>query len=156
MTKIITILAILMIGIIMTSGCTQTEETNPNNDQTPSDNLENNPEEGNNAGLNDDEWCPVGSYVTTASGKMSVLGIEEQSIEGKTMDMCCSESEFTGEGFEMKQKICYDKTEEYSLMWQYTQESGDWYLFSETYPQGDKLCMKMFNPDGSILIEACD
>ena len=47
---------------------------------------------------------------------MTVLGIEEQIINGQTLDMCCSESEFTGEGFEMKQKVCYDKTKDYMLI----------------------------------------
>ncbi|RLI99883.1 MAG: hypothetical protein DRP06_02825 [Candidatus Aenigmatarchaeota archaeon] len=160
--KIITILAILMIGILMTSGCTQTEESNSNNNPTPSGNMEDNPADKPNDNLENnvkpdaDDWCSIGTYVTGSTGKMTVTGIENHKIQGNTMELCCSESEFTGEDFEMKQKVCYTQDEDYSLMWQSTPESNELVLFSESYPQGDKLCVKVFNPDGSILMEACD
>ncbi len=68
------------------------------------------------------------------------------------MDTCCQEVEAA----QQKQKICYgsENQVDYVIIWQIT-EAGKLVESMEGYLKGGKACIKMFDPEGNVLLESC-
>jgi len=110
---------------------------------------------GTSGGGSTSDWCAVGTYVTTPEGSARVTGMEKHTINGKTIDLCCSEIEWVEEGKARKMKTCGSEYDDYVLMFGYSEERGTWVKAMETYPEGDNICTRWFDEEGNVEMESC-
>jgi hypothetical protein len=101
---------------------------------------------GTSGGGSTSDWCAVGTYVTAPEGTMRVTGIEKHTINGKSVNLCCTEIEGSDEEVRtVKMKTCYSEDDDYELMFGYIKERGTWVKTMETYLEGDNICIRIFN-----------
>ena len=100
-------------------------------------------------------WCAVGAYFTTPQGSMKVTGIEKHTINGISVDLCCGVIEMSGEEGTAKLKTCHSEDDGYGLVFHYNEDTGAWIKFMEMYPEGDKMCTRMFDEEGTVTMESC-
>lgn len=95
------------------------------------------------------EWCPVGSFVTTQEGSMKVTGLQDIVIHGTRIKTCCAEAT-TNEG---KSKYCFNEDSSYSVY--YIWKDGEWVKTMELYVSNGQQCMDMYNEEGVRTAHAC-
>ena len=143
------LLAVLVIGLVLVGGCFGGPGIVPGGEPGG--------KSGGEPGGGHSDWCDTGAYITTPQGKAKVTGIEKHTINGKNVDLCCTEVEISGDGGKgkVKFKSCFSKDEDYTVVFQYDEATGKLYKFMETYPEGDKICTRMFDPTGKVMMESC-
>jgi len=106
------------------------------------------------------EWCSVGSYskVSTVEGvsNVKITGFEKFNIEGKELNLCCGEVEVSAAGEEKKEKLCYDENVDYSIVFVYNAEKGEYVKTMVKYIKDGKSCYKMFDENGNFRTEFCE
>ena len=158
MKKLIGVVVILLLSITLLPACGGGGAGGPGGAAPPSGAPDSpGAEPGGEPSGGPSDWCDTGTYVTTPQGKARVTGIEKHTINGKTVALCCTEVEISGDGGEgkVKFKTCYGKGDDYGVVFQYDEATGKMYKFMETCPGGDNKCMRMFNPDGTVLMKSC-
>lgn len=95
------------------------------------------------------DWCPEGTVNPIEKSK--ITGIEKHTINGKTMNLCCKEMSPDGEKV---MKTCISKDAMYFVTFMYD-ETGKRYKSKEIYPEGDKVCSRLFSRDGTVIMERC-
>jgi len=141
------LLGVLIVGIILISGCVQESEEEHATEQ-PTEKPAGEP------GVGSSDWCNerAAAYIVAKSGADAKTGIEKHTINGKTVDLCCIEA--TAEESAIM-KMCFSKDREYTVSFGYDEETGKMYKSMEVYPEGDKHCTRAFNPDGTVVYEGC-
>lgn len=149
------LLAVLVVGVALICGCIGGPGEGPGG--APGGGAGGGGSSGGTSGGGSTSgWCAVGTYVTTPEGTMRVTGIEKHTINGKSVNLCCTEIEGSDEEVgTVKIKTCYSKDNDYGLMFGYTEERGTWVKTMETYPEGDNICMRMFDEEGNVMMEGC-
>jgi len=98
-------------------------------------------------------WCPVGTSANFGGSDMyEVKGIENHTIMGKSMDLCCGERTATsGLG---KGKKCIDTITgdyNYLIMWVASEQTGWQYdKLTEIYPKDGQRCSIQFENNKDI------
>ncbi len=100
--------------------------------------------------------CVAGTSKTVAGLKHTRTGMENHSIQGKSMDLCCWEQE-TSVG---KRKLCVDSNETpvgytYGIMWETPKSTGKTNKTMERYQKDGKSCQQFYNADGTAGPESC-
>jgi len=158
MKKLIGVVVILLLSITLLPACGGGGAGGPGGAAPPSGAPDSpGAEPGGEPSGGPSDWCDTGTYVTTPQGKAKVTGIEKHTINGKNVDLCCTEVEISGDGGKgkVKFKSCFSKDEDYTVVFQYDEATGKLYKFMETYPEGDKICTRMFDPTGKVMMESC-
>lgn len=147
-TGIILIVAVMIIGVTIISGCGKKIEQGHITNSVPKKPL-----------IEEESLkCAVGSYAIVAGAKYKITGVEKHTLAGKTMDLCCSEVEVEVTGEAQKIKNCADMTNmsDYIITWQSNEETNREYKkVMEVYQQGDQQCQKIFDPQENALSESC-
>ncbi len=102
--------------------------------------------------------CVAGAYMDTPEGRAKIIGMERHEIQGETRLLCCTEIATTVDDEVMRMKVCCGSTTDVklSVSFIYDEEKGGYVRVSETYPKGEKSCVRMFDPEtGSLLSEVC-
>jgi hypothetical protein len=101
--------------------------------------------------------CPAGFSKTTAGKKYLRTGTENQTLQGKSMELCCWETD--GQAGR-KSKICCDSNlypVGYSngILFE-MDKTGAWHMTMETYQKDGKKCQQQYNSDGTKGPEHCN
>ncbi len=140
------LLAVLVVGVALICGCIGGPGEGPGGA----------PGGGTSGGGSTSDWCAVGTYYTTPEGTVRITGIEKYTINGKSVNLCCTEIESSDEEVgTVIMKSCGSKDDEYVVAFDYTEERGTWVKIMETYPEGDNVCMRMFDEEGNVMMEGC-
>ena len=138
---IMALLGVLIVGIVLISGCVDdleeyaTEQTTEEPAREPS--------------VVPSDWCPEGTVIPIEKSK--ITGIEKHTINGKTVNLCCKEMSPDGEKVV---KTCISKDTMYGVTFVYD-GTGKMYKSKEVYPEGDKVCSRLFSRDGTVIMERC-
>lgn len=136
------LLGVLIVGIVLISGCVQ-ESEEENATEQPTEEPAGEPRVGPS------DWCPKGTVNPIE--KSEITGIEKHTINGKTVNLCCKEMSPDGEKVV---KTCISKDAMYFVTFVYD-GTGKMYKSKEVYPEGDKVCSRLFNRDGTVIMERC-
>ena len=94
----------------------------------------------NSTGITNTE-CPV-QEGQTAQGYYKVLGMENISVGGKMLDLCCGSIENAGK----TTKVCSDKTNSNTVTYEKTADK--FILMSEMYAKEEQRCIKNYQTNG--------
>ena len=139
---IMALLGVLIVGIILISGCVEDSEKEYATEQ-PAE------EPAGEPSVVPSDWCPEGTVNPIKKSK--ITGIEKHTINGKTMNLCCNEMSLDGEKV---LKTCISKDAMYVVTFMYD-GTGKMYKTKEIYPEGDKVCSRLFSRDGTVIMERC-
>lgn len=105
--------------------------------------------------------CILGKEYIDSLGKnrYRTIGVEEHTVKGKTMDLCCSEGiPTTPAQEEEKLKICSDMRNggDYSITWVANEKTkGEYIKIVEIYLKGNSSCMETFTLEGGLRAKKC-
>ena len=136
------LLGVLIVGIVLISGCVQ-ESGEESATEQPAGEPTGEPSVGPS------DWCPIGTV--NPIDKSKITGIEKHTINGKTVNLCCKEMSLDGEKM---MKTCSSKDAMYVVTFMYD-GTGKMYKSKEIYPEGDKVCSRLFSRDGTVIMERC-
>jgi WD40 repeat protein len=136
------LLGVLIVGIVLISGCVDDSE----NDYATVQPTE---EPAREPSVGPSDWCPEGTVNPIEKSK--ITGIEKHTINGKTLNLCCKEMSPDGEKVV---KTCNSKDAMYVVTFR-DDGTGKMYKTKEIYPEGDKVCSRLFSPDGTVIMERC-
>ena len=99
------------------------------------------------------EWCKV---TTTRNAMGSITRIETENIEGKNVQMCCTDTEMQIDNKISRLKQCQSKDAKYFTQWEYDETTGKMYRSVIIFHHNDQTaCQKNFDPDGSMTLNTC-
>ena len=136
------LLGVLIVGIVLISGCVDDSEKEYATEQ-PAE------EPAGEPSVGPSDWCPEGTVNPIEKSK--ITGIEKHTINGKTVNLCCKEMSPDGEKVV---KTCSSKDAMYVVTFMYD-GTGKMYKTKEVYPEGDKVCSRLFSRDGTVIMERC-
>lgn len=139
---ILALLGVLIVGIVLISGCVEESEKEYATEQ-PAE------EPAGEPSVVPSDWCPEGTVIPIEKSK--ITGIEKHTINGKTVNLCCKEMSPDGEKVV---KTCISKDTMYGVTFVYD-GTGKMYKSKEVYPEGDKVCSRLFSRDGTVIMERC-
>ena len=139
---ILALLGVLIVGIVLISGCVEDTEKEYATEQ-PAE------EPAGEPSVGPSDWCPEGTVIPIEKSK--ITGIEKHTINGKTVNLCCKEMSPDGEKVV---KTCISKDTMYGVTFVYD-GTGKMYKSTELYPEGDKVCSRLFSRDGTVIMERC-
>ncbi len=86
-------------------------------------------------------WCKKGDdYNLEDKGiKTKISGTEKLSVFGTKMTLCCSVGTLNSQ----KIKFCFNQ-EQYGVQYLYDSKTKTYKKFSESHPDGNKTCVKVF------------
>ncbi|NOR77994.1 MAG: hypothetical protein GQ523_06160 [Methanophagales archaeon] len=140
---IMALLGVLIVGIVLISGCVEDSEKEYATEQ-PAE------EPAGEPSVGPSDWCPEGTVLPIEKSK--ITGIEKHTINGKTMNLCCKE--MSRPDGEKVMKTCSSKDAMYVVTFMYD-GTGKMYKTKEIYPEGDKVCSRLFSRDGTVIMERC-
>jgi hypothetical protein len=102
--------------------------------------------------------CSAGFSKTVAGMKYQRTGTESQTIQGKTMDLCCWDK--VNDQGQKEKKICCDRNESpvgytNGILWEIEKGTGNIVKAMETYQKDGKSCQQHYEKDGSLGPESC-
>ena len=158
--RMMALLGVLIVGIVLISGCVQesgeesaTEQPaeEPATEQPAGEPATEQPagEPTGEPSVGPSDWCPIGTV--NPIDKSKITGIEKHTINGKTVNLCCKEMSLDGEKM---MKTCSSKDAMYVVTFMYD-GTGKMYKSKEIYPEGDKVCSRLFSRDGTVIMERC-
>ena len=145
------LLGVLIVGIVLISGCVDDSEKEYATEQPAEEHAteQTTEEPAREPSVVPSDWCPEGTVNPIEKSK--ITGIEKHTINGKTMNLCCKEMSPDGEKV---MKTCISKDAMYFVTFMYD-GTGKMYKTKEIYPEGDKVCSRLFSPDGTVIMERC-
>ena len=137
------LLGIVVLGVVLISGCIG----GPKEKHAPTGEM---PGKAS-------AWCDAGSYYNMPGTgvKVVVKGIEKHTIEGKTVELCCTELEVSAEATTARMKQCYSRDDDYGIQFRYDEEKGIYVKSMEVFPKDGKNCVRMYDLDGTVIMESC-
>ena len=101
--------------------------------------------------------CQAGFSKTTAGKKYLRTGTETQTLQGKSMELCCWETESQSG---RKSKICCDSAlypvgYANGILFEIDKDTGELHKTLERYQKDGKSCQQLFNSDGTKGPEHC-
>jgi hypothetical protein len=102
--------------------------------------------------------CSAGFTKTVAGMKYQRIGTESQTIQGKTLNLCCW-NKVNDQG-QAEKKICSDRSESpvgyaTGILWEIEKGTGKAIKALETYQKDGKSCQQHYEKDGSLGPESC-
>lgn len=102
--------------------------------------------------------CSAGFSKTVMNMKYQRTGTESQTIQGKTLNLCCW-NKMNDQG-QPERKICSDRNESpigyaTGILWEIEKGTGNAIKTMETYQKDGKSCQQQYNKDGSLGPESC-
>lgn len=102
--------------------------------------------------------CSAGFTKTVVGMKYQRTGNESQTIQEKTINLCCWDK--VNDQGQKEKKICGDRNESpigyaSGILWEIEKGTGDAVKTMETYPKDGKSCQQHYNKDGSAGPESC-
>jgi len=145
------LLGVLIVGIVLISGCVDDSENDYATVQPAEEpaTVQRAEEPAREPSVVPSDWCPEGTVNPIEKSK--ITGIEKHTINGKTMNLCCKEMSPDGK---MVVKTCNSKDAMYVVTFR-DDGTGKMYKTKEIYPEGDKVCSRLFSPDGTVIMERC-
>lgn len=148
---IMALLGVLIVGIVLISGCVEESEKEYATEQPAEEHAteQTTEEPAREPSVVPSDWCPEGTVNPIEKSK--IMGIEKHTINGKTVNLCCKEMSLDGEKV---MKTCISKDTMYVVTFMYD-GTGKMYKSKELYPEGDKVCSRLFSRDGTVIMERC-
>lgn len=102
--------------------------------------------------------CSAGFSKTVAGMKYQRAGIEAQTIQGKTINLCCWDK--VNDQGQKEKKICGDRNESpvgyaTGILWEIEKGTGNAVKAMETYQKDEKSCQQHYEKNGSLGPESC-